>query len=97
MLFRSLVATYEMKRRSAILVLISIAVIVLGILISLPYWTNQMIGISIMILGFLVGTAQSLVPAVVLPIILLCLLTSLFFMVSRKLIKKIEVFGNSLN
>lgn len=92
-----LVATYEMKRRSAILVLISIAVIVLGILISLPYWTNQMIGISIMILGFLVGTGQSLVPAVVLPIILLCLLTSLFFMVSRKLIKKIEVFGNSLN
>lgn len=92
-----LVGTYEMKPRSAILILVVIAVIVLGILFSLPYWTNQMIGISILVLGFLVGTGQSVLPAVVIPVILLSLLTILFFIFSRKLVKKIEVFRNSLN
>ena len=56
-----------------------------------------MIGISILVLGFLVGTGQSVLPAVVIPVILLSLLTILFFIFSRKLVKKIEVFRNSLN
>ncbi len=90
-----LISTFALKKKTIIISIAMLLIIVLGILFSLPYWSNQMIGYSIMILGFLLGTGQSLVPSVVIPVIVLILLTTLFFFLSRKYVKKIEMFRHS--
>ena len=89
-----LIATYRMKRRNAIILIVIIAIIVLGFAFSLPYWNKSMIGILIMVLGFIFGTGQSFLPSVVIPAILLILISLLSFFMNRRLVKKIEVYKN---
>lgn len=89
-----LIGTYRMKRRNAIILIVLLAIIVLGFAISLPYWSKSMIGILIMVLGFIFGTGQSFLPSIVIPTVLLVIFTIIAFFLNRRLVKKLEVYKN---
>lgn len=89
-----LIGTYGMKLRTQIILLFILAAIILGILFSLPYWSKQMIGISIMTFGFIFGTGQSFLPNIVIPLILLILISIASYLLSYKWIKRLEIYKN---
>ena len=89
-----LIGTYAMRLRTQIILFSIIAIIILGILFSVPFWSKSMIGFSIMILGFLFGTGQSVVPAIVIPAIILIIISVGSYLISRRRIKKLEIYKN---
>lgn len=89
-----LISTYKMKRRNAIILILVMALIVFGILFSLPFWSKSMIGVAIMVFGFLFGTGQSMVPAIVIPLVILCLITLVSYLLSKKWLKQLEIYKN---
>lgn len=86
-----LIATYSMRKRTLISILFVLLVLILGALFSMPYWSKGMLSIMIKILGFISGTGQSLVPSIVIPTVLLIILGLISYLVSAKLVKKLEV------
>ncbi|MEG0731331.1 MAG: hypothetical protein RR470_02980 [Vagococcus sp.] len=86
-----LIATYSMRKRTVIIILFTLLVLILGALFSLPYWSKEMLSLMITVLGFVSGTGQSIVPSIVIPAILLVLVGVISYFISLKLVKKLEV------
>ncbi len=86
-----LVLTYSVKRKKLVILLVSLLIVIFGVLISMPYWTNDVLGMMIKVLGFLTGTGQAIVPSIVIPTILVTILGFFAYIISLRKIKKIEV------
>lgn len=89
-----LVAFTTMRRRNVLFVLIILALVVFGVIFSIPYWNNFMISVGITVLGFVFGTGQDLLPTAVIPIVLLVIIALVSYLLSRKFVSKIEVHRN---
>lgn len=89
-----LVAFSTMRRKNVLLVLIILAMVIFGVIFSIPFWNAPMISIGITILGFVFGTGQALLPSFVIPSILLFIIAIVSYLLSRKFVSKIEVHRN---
>ncbi|HCM90066.1 MULTISPECIES: hypothetical protein [Vagococcus] len=87
----AVIITYSMKQKKIFIILAIISVLVVGIILSLPYWTKGMFSLLITIFGFVSGISQSVVPSIVIPLILILVVTIIACLLSRRLIKKLEV------
>ncbi|MDT2850072.1 hypothetical protein P7H60_13040 [Vagococcus carniphilus] len=89
-----LVLTYAIKRRNLLIILFVLFALVVGVLLSIPYWSKGMLSLMIKVLGFLTGTGQSLVPSIVVPSVLVLLVGLLSYFLGLRKVKKLEVHKN---
>lgn len=89
-----LVATYTIKRKNLLILLFILFVLIVGLLLSLPYWSKGMLSLMIKVFGFLTGTGQSMVQSIVIPSVLVLIVGLLSYFLGLKKIKKLEVHKN---
>ena len=90
----AVIMTYSVKQKKLFIILAIIAIAIVGIIFSLPYWTKGMFSILISIFGFVSGISQSVVPNIVIPLVLILVVTLIAALLSRRFIKKLEVHKN---
>ena len=89
-----LIASRKIKRRTLIISLVVFIVVASGLVFSLPYWNNTMLGLGIKVFGFVFGTGQDFVPAIVIPVVILVVIAVASLLATRRLIKKLEIYRN---